>query len=143
MRNSKSIYRQNTDLVYAVADPGSATGRNESASPESPSDFKRQRRTLPDAFLFVNTQEWFDTLPRRLQPFSLCKLYPRVANQIAASWMDMKASSVYFDQLLVDRRRGRRGFPLDVLNDLCFLRDYHAAFRPDSNGKRDIGLLKK
>jgi hypothetical protein len=130
-------------MVYAVADPVNPSGRNESASPETPSEFKRQRRTLPVAFLFVNTQEWFDALPRRFQPYSLCKLYPRITNQIAARWMDMKASSAYFDELLVDRRRGRRGFPLDVLNDLCFLRDYHAAFRPDANGKRDCDLRKK
>ena len=140
---TKSIYRQDKGLIYAVADPVNPTGRNESAAPEGPLELTRQRRALPVAFLFVNTQEWFNTLPRRVQPYSLCKLYPRIANQIAAKWMDMKASGAYFDELLVDRRRGRRGFPLDVLNDLCFLRDYHAAFRPDSNGKRDYEPRKK
>jgi hypothetical protein len=143
MSNPKSIYRQNSSLVYAVADPANANGRNESAGSENALEHTRQRRTLPVAFLFVNTQEWFDALPRRVQPYLLCKLYPRIANQIAARWMDMKASSAYFDELLVDRRRGRRGFPLDVLNDLCFLRDYHAAFRPDSKGKRDYAPRKQ
>jgi hypothetical protein len=140
---TKSIYRQDKGLIYAIADPVNPTGRNESTAPDGPPELTRKRRALPAAFLFVDTQEWFNTLPRRVQPYSLCKLYPRIANQIAAKWMDMKASGAYFDELLVDRRRGRRGFPLDVLNDLCFLRDYHAAFRPDSNGKRDYETRKK
>jgi len=140
---TKSIYRQDKGLIYAVADPVNPTGRNESTAPDGPPELTRKRRALPAAFLFVHTQEWFNTLPRRVQPYSLCKLYPRIANQIAAKWMDMNASGAYFDELLVDRRRGRRGFPLDVLNDLCFLRDYHAAFRPDSNGRRDYETRKK
>jgi hypothetical protein len=126
MRPPTSIYRQHAGLVYAVADPVNRSDREGPSGPELPSDFTRQRRRSPIAVLLPATQEWLDALPRRVQPYLLCKLYPRIANLIAAKWADMEALRAYVDELLVDRRRGRRGFPLEVLNDLCVLLDYRA-----------------
>ncbi len=143
MRTPTSIYRQGTGLVYAVADPVDRSNRDEPTGLEGSFEFMRQRRALPVAFLLLNTQEWLDALPRRVQPYALCKLYPRIANLIAAKWADTEALRAYFDELFVDRRRGRRGFPLEVLNDLCVLREYHAAFHPNATGKRDYELRKK
>jgi hypothetical protein len=127
MKAPTSIYRQHAGLVYAVADPVNRINADGSAEPQGSLEFMRQRRAVPVASLLLHTQEWLDALPRRVQPYALCKLYPRITNLIAAKWADMNASSVYFDELLVDRRRGRRGFPLEVLNDLCVLREYHSA----------------
>ena len=127
MRAPTSIYRQHTGLVYAVADPVDRSNRDEPTGPECSSEFTRQRKALPVAFLLLNTEEWLDALPRSVQPYALCKLYPRIANRIAASWADMKALSAYFDELLVARRRGRGGFPLEVLSELCVLREYRSA----------------
>ena len=126
MRNPTSIYRQHAGLVYAVTDPVNRSNREGPTAPALPGDFTRQRGPPPVAFLLPTTQEWLDALPRRVQPYALCKLYPRIANLIAAKWADTAALRAYFDKLLVDRRRGRRGFPLEVLNDLCVLQDYHA-----------------
>jgi hypothetical protein len=130
MRTSTSIYRQHTGLVYAVADPLDRINRDESAGPQASVDFARQRRALPIAILLPNTQKWLDALPRSAQPHALCAFYPRIANLIAAMWVDMEGLGSYFDELLVDRRPGRRGFPLDVINDLRVLRDYRAALHP-------------
>jgi hypothetical protein len=93
MRAPTSIYRQHTGLVYAVADPVNRINRDEPAGPEGSVEFMRQRGALPVAFLLLNTQEWLDALPRRVQPYALCKLYPRIANLIAVKWADMKALS--------------------------------------------------
>ena len=122
-----SIYRQHAGLVYAVAEPTNRINRDESVTPEVSVDFARQRRASPVAFLLGNTQKWLDALPYRVQPHALCEFYPRVANFIAAMWGDTESLRVYFDELLVDRRGGRKGFPLDVFNNLRVLRDYHAA----------------
>lgn len=122
-----SIYRQHAGLVYAVAEPTNQINRDESAGPEVSVDFARQRRASPVAFLLANTQKWLDALPHRVQPHALCEFYPRVANFIAAMWGDTESLRAYFDELLVDRRLGRRGFPRTVFNDLRALRDYHAA----------------
>ena len=126
MRSPTSIYRQHAGLVYAVADPVTRSNPDGPTGPELPSGFTRQRRPSPVAFLLPTTQEWLDALPRRVQPYLLCRLYPRIANLIVAKWTHTEALRAYFDELLVDRRRGRRGFPLEVLNDLCVLLDYHA-----------------
>lgn len=122
-----SIYRQHAGLIYAVAEPTNQINRDESAGPEVSVDFARQRRASPVAFLLANTQKWLDALPHRVQPHALCEFYPRVANFIAAMWGDTESLRAYFDELLVDRRLGRRGFPRTVFNDLRALRDYHAA----------------
>lgn len=137
MRARTSIYRQHAGMVYAVAEPVGRINREEPTGPELRFDFTRQRRAAPVAFLLPNTQQWLDTLPRRVQPHALCSFYPRIANLIAAMWADTEALRTYFDELLVDRRRGRRGFPLDVLNDLRVLREYHPAFHPYAMDKRD------
>lgn len=126
MRTPTSIYRQHPGLVYAVAPPVDRINRNEPAEPEVSFDFTRQRRASPVTFLLRNTQKWLDALPHRVQPHALCKFFPRIANLIAALWADKEALGAYVDELLVDRRQGRRGFPLDVFNDLRVLRDYHA-----------------
>jgi hypothetical protein len=129
-----SIYRQNAGLVYAVAEPADRTDRDEPAASEVSADFTQQRRAAPVAFLLPSTQKWFDAIPRRVQPHALCDFYPRVANFVAAMWEDTESLKAYFEELLVDRRRGRRGFPQDVFNDLCGLRDYHAGYVRTSQG---------
>ncbi len=143
MKTPTSIYRQHAGLVYAVADPVGLINRDEPIGAEPSFDFTRQRRASPVAFLLPNTQKWFDTLPRSVQPYALCKLYPRIANLIAAMWADTEALKAYFDELLVDRRRGRRGFPVDVFNDLHLLRELQAACYPYAMGKWDYERRKK
>jgi hypothetical protein len=131
MRPSTSIYRQGTGLVYAVADPLDRIQRD-GAEPQVPVDFARQRRALPIVVLLPNTQKWFDALPHEIQPRALCKLYPRVANLIAAMWTDREALSAYLNELFVDRRRCRKGFPRDVLHDLRVLRHYSPVLSPNT-----------
>ena len=138
-----SIYRQHAGLVYAVAEPMDRSNRDESATPEVSVDFTRQRRAATVAFLLPNTQKWLDALPSSVQPHALCKLYPRIANLIAAMWADTEALRAYFEELLADRRRGRKGFPPDVFNDLRVLRDYHAALNLNAMGKWDHERRKK
>ena len=143
MRARTSIYREHAGMVYGVADPVDRINRDEPAGPEVSFDFARQRRASPVASLLLNTQKWLDTLPRRVQPHALCSSYPRIANLIAAMWADTEALRAYFDELLVDRRRGRKGFPLDVFDDLRLLREYQAASYSYAMGKWDYELRKK
>jgi hypothetical protein len=121
-----SIYRQHTALVYAVAGPRDGVHQDGSTGPQGSDDFARQRKASPIVFLLPNTQRWLDALPFGVQPRALCKFYPRVANLIVAMWADTEGLKAYFDELLVDRRRGRKGFPREVANDLRTLRDYRA-----------------
>jgi hypothetical protein len=142
MRTPTSVYRQHTRSASAVTDPVDRSNRYKPAELEIPLDFTRQRKAAPATFLLPNTEKWLDALPRGVQPHALCKLYPRIANLIAAMWADTEGPSAYFDELLLDRRRGRRGFPPDVMNDLRALRDYHAALYPNAAGKWDYERRK-
>ena len=123
----KSIYRQHAGLVYAVADPMNPIARDQMSGPQVSVDFTRQRKASPIEYLFPGTQKWLDALPHRVQPHALCDFYPRIANLIAAMWQDTEGLRRYFDELLIDRRGGRRGFPQDVARDLRAIRDYRAA----------------
>jgi hypothetical protein len=134
-----SIYRQHAGLVYAVADPIDRANRDEPAGSQVSIDFTRQRRAQPVAFLLPSTQKWLEALPRRVQPHVLCDYYPRIANSLAAMWEDTEGLRAYFDELFIDRRGGRRGFPADVLNDLRALRYYLAASSLDNPDSKSPG----
>jgi hypothetical protein len=126
MTTATSIYRQHASLVYAVADPLDRINRDEPVASDVSADFARQRRASPVAVLLPSTRKWLDALPRRVRPHSLCESYPRVANLIAATWEDTEGLRAYLDELLIDRRGGRRGFPPDVSNDVRTLRSHVA-----------------
>jgi hypothetical protein len=49
-------------------------------------------------------------------------MYPRIANRIASAWRDSEAARASLDDLLIDRRGGRQGFPPFVLAELLHLR---------------------
>lgn len=73
---------------------------------------------------------WMAGLPRDVQPLALGDAFPRIANMLARLWPSAVAFSEYMGELLVDRRGGRRGFPVEVLADLQRLRAYHGKLHP-------------
>jgi hypothetical protein len=71
------------------------------------------------------TMRWAATLPIECRPIALLRKYPRIANLLARDWNDPLECQRYLDELLIDRRGGRRGFPADVHGDLLALRDFY------------------
>jgi hypothetical protein len=51
--------------------------------------------------------------------------YPRVLNRIAAVWRKPADAERCFDELLLDSRRTRQGFPQAVVYEIAALRHYH------------------
>ncbi len=80
-----------------------------------------------DETLSTGTVAWLESLPPEHHPHNLCLAYPRIANRIALCWPDWALTEILFDELLVDRRGGRRGFPQPVQKDLLVLRQWSAA----------------
>jgi hypothetical protein len=78
-----------------------------------------------DRALTGTTRHWFRRLPPRRRPSRLCMLFPRVANRIAWCWHDVALSAQVLEDLLVDRRGGRRGFPPAVVRELQRLREFN------------------
>ena len=60
-----------------------------------------------------------------LRPLELCGAYPRVANRIALCWNDLALVDAVFNELLLDRRGGRAGFPSPVAVELLRLHALH------------------
>lgn len=75
---------------------------------------------------------WLRKLPARRRPLRLCMEHPRVANRIAWCWHDVELSSQLLDDLLQDRRGGRRGFCAAINRELKRLQDFNAQQRVEA-----------
>ncbi len=98
------------------------------APPVEPSfgNLHRLRRSAPnprDVSLSAMAAGWCERFPLELRPVSLCRRYPRIANRLALCWDDRMLTHKVFEDLLVDRRGNRRGFPSEVQRELLMLRD--------------------
>jgi hypothetical protein len=82
-----------------------------------------------DLTLTGTTRRWLRQLPVRRRPVRLCEIHPRVANRIAFAWVDPKTSEQLLDDLLNDRRGGRRGFSAPLVRELQRLREFNAQQR--------------
>ena len=52
---------------------------------------------------------------------------------MAVLWQDPNSLRRYIDDLLVDKRGNRQGFPLDVLRELFALRAYYDELHPQTS----------
>lgn len=91
-------------------------------APQDARDWKLCRKAEPANVLLPTTRRWANELPTGIEPQALLRRFPRIANRLANAWTDPSACRLIFEDLLVDRRPGRQGFPPDVLHDLLRLR---------------------
>ena len=105
--------------------------RSGSAPAKPDADWTRDRKNEPANGLLKPTFAWASTLPVEVQPRSLLYKFPRIANLMAAMWPDPNSFRRYMDDLLVDKRGNRQGFPVDVLRELFELRAYYEEQYPD------------
>lgn len=102
----------------------STIAANQPALPPSAAvDWTLTRKARPLDFLLPMTRRWIDAIPIGARPVSLPIAYPRIANRLAAAWLDDAECRMVFDDLLIDRRGGRQGFPPAVLRELLALRE--------------------
>jgi hypothetical protein len=66
-------------------------------------------------------EEWRTRLSPHFRTSTLCERYPRIANRIALCWSDPVLTLTLLDQLLRDRRGGRKGFAAPVHAELVAL----------------------
>jgi hypothetical protein len=84
-----------------------------------------------DRALNGTARNWVRSLPHRRRPLRLCIDFPRVANRLAWVWPDTALTAQTLEDLLVDRRGGRRGFPAPVQRELRRLQEFNAAQRAE------------
>lgn len=68
---------------------------------------------------------WLDELPAEVRPQYLPDMFPRIANRMAADWATPEAIKVYFDDLLLDLRGTRSGFPFEVIDEIADLKRHY------------------
>jgi hypothetical protein len=95
------------------------------ATAGSPAEWKPHRReTRPtDRALSGQAIDWLLSLPPGVRPKHLGTQFPRIAHALATVWDEPDACRVELGKLLAGERKGRRGFPYPVRQELVALRD--------------------
>jgi hypothetical protein len=93
------------------------------ASLVNPDYWVKARRAplATDRALTGAAMAWLGELPPEVRPLVTVERYARIVNTIAAAWASERECEKVFDHLLNDRRRGRRGFPIDVEREISTL----------------------
>ncbi len=97
-----------------------------------------QRRGRPADEPLPMTVTWAAKLPRDVRPMVLLRTFSRIANGLAANWTDPAAFLPFIDDLFVDRRGNRKGFPPEVMAELFALRAYYEEAHPTSRKRWDV-----
>jgi hypothetical protein len=83
---------------------------------------KVRRAAMPtDKALTGRAMAWLSDLPDEVRPRITAERYARIINAMAGAWGNPEARDDLFEHLLNDRRRGRRGFPIDVEREISAL----------------------
>lgn len=93
---------------------------------EDPKWAEQRKPPIPsDVALQAETQDWLVAMPERVRPRHLPHQFPRVANKIFSAWKRPEICIKVFDELMMDSRGTRKGFPLEVAREITNLRVYY------------------
>jgi len=127
-----SIYRRSDRVpmsdVAATAQPCTV-----GAHAQNDVDWTTQRSKEPASGMLRPTAQWAAALPSPVVPHALLSKFPRICNLLAVLWQDPASLRHYLDDLLVDKRGNRQGFPLEILRELVALRAYYDELHSGSN----------
>ena len=119
-----------TDRVPLSDVVATAQLRADGAQAQSDVDWTSLRSKEPATGLLRPTAQWASALPRDVVPHELLSKFPRIANLLAVLWQYPGSLRRYVDDLLVDKRGIRQGFPLEILRELYALRAYYDQLHP-------------
>lgn len=134
-RAPRPIMSQNTNskpfkpsgmIEFDVVDLNEA--REEAARPEAvvamerlmPGYWEEQRRpaTATDRALTGKAIDWMLKLPAEARPKALSSQFPRIVNHLAEGWHDLANTRLGLMRLLADERGGRKGFSLQIEQEI-------------------------
>jgi uncharacterized protein len=72
-----------------------------------------------------HAKKWLEKLPPEIQPKELVEKYPRLLNRISSLWRHPEELMEYLNELLVDTRGDRSGFPMSIATELVNIKDYY------------------
>lgn len=89
------------------------------------SEQSSQPRSAPSAELTGEALRLLVKLGTRVPLHDLPTRFPRVLNKVASAWSRPADAERCFDELLMNTRGARQGFPLSVVSELTTLRHYY------------------
>lgn len=102
--------------------PGLAPASREEGGPVGPSGFATSvLPSLTAEHLTPEGERWLKSLPVSVRPLLTAKRHPHIVNKMARLWDRRDALGAYMDELLISSRPGRRGFAMEVLEELVDL----------------------
>jgi hypothetical protein len=91
------------------------------------------------AMLSVAATRLLASLPSKLSLAALIEQYPHVLNRLADVWRQAPVLEREFNELLMDQRGGRQGFPFNIVLELTALRDFYFRFvQPKRSSAWDV-----
>jgi hypothetical protein len=87
-----------------------------------------------DRTLSLEAVAWLDALSPDVRPHHLSERFPRICNRLAERWKHADLLVPYFDDLLMDNRGGRQGFPLSIAIEIVTLKEYFLQTRGANSG---------
>jgi len=111
----------------SVAEAKVARDAQDAATPDVPKkDWTAKRRAQEAEKVRVNKDilAWLEKMPPEVRPRAMAIQYPRIFNKIAALWSKPLLCEKYLDELMMDDRGTRQGFPEDVATELSSLKMY-------------------
>jgi hypothetical protein len=111
-----------TDVVEAVPRPEPVVAIERLM----PGFWEQQRRplTATDRALSGRGLGWMLALPAEVRPKALAEHFPRIANHLAEQWADLSGTRLALIRLLADERGGRKGFSLQIEQEIGRLAAY-------------------
>ena len=83
-----------------------------------------RRRPQSTEQLSAETIQWLDELPAGVRPRLLPIEFARIANALSRRWGTPPACMACLDDLLIDRRGNRHGFPMGIVLELAALKNH-------------------
>jgi hypothetical protein len=127
-----SIYGR-TDRVPLSDVAATAQPRTGDLQAQNDVDWTTRRARGPATGLLRPTAQWAASMPREVVPHALLSKFPRICNLLAVLWQDPGSLRRYLDDLLVDKRGNRQGFPVNILRELFALRAHYDELHPGSS----------
>lgn len=87
-------------------------------------------------------QQLFALAPEKF-PNGLATRYGRVLNRILEKWENQKEAEAFLNELVVDTRGDRQGFPPEILQEILFVAQVHAKWSQEKRRKADPQKLRE
>jgi hypothetical protein len=131
---AKTMPLEEADIPYTVESvpvPRSDTNQSTQKNSQPTTDQKlyeqlRKAPTSADLELTEDAKQFIASLDLSVRPIETAKQFPRIVNRIASLWKKPFLMDGYFEDLLIDKRGNRQGFPLRIAGEITALQAHYS-----------------